>query len=320
MEQNLRKVSIIIPSAPNRSTHDILSNLHEIRPPNLEFEIFIIKGTWPPSQRNLGIKNATSEFIFFFDDDVIIPKGSIEKALQVFQKNPEIMALGGPNLTPTKNSFMQHCFGHAHASFFTGLHTVSRYRTLKKLKKVTENNLATCNLAFRANILKKNYFNPYFYANEENELLGRILAEGHVLGYCPDFFVYHHRRKNLSGYLRQIFKWGEGRTIHTLYRPAHFKVTFFIPLLFFFYLASFIWIHPLWYLIPLLLYAILDVGFTIFTFWKEKKPSLLIIMLWLFPITHITYAMGTVYGFFTFFKKKKLPREQDFQIIKIEIT
>ena len=307
-------------------------------------EIFIIKGTWPPLQRNMGIKAATGDYIFFFDDDIIIPAGSIEAALATFQKNPPpahhaisksteatIQVVGGPNITPLENSFIQQCIGQAHASFFTGLQTCIRYRKSHAPKTVNENHLITCNLAFRTKILKENLFNPELFANEENELLGRLVRKGNLLAYNPDFFIYHHRRKNIAQYAKQIFKWGEGRTLHTLKRPAHFKPTFFIPLLFLGYCISLIWLHPTEtnaavYYVPLVIYLMLALIFSTMTCMREKKSrgrprwTYILVLPLLFFITHISYAFGLLWGFFTIFKELHLPEEKDFLLIKIELV
>ncbi len=317
------KISIIIPSAPYRSPDEVLLNLKKIKPNHLEFEVFVIKGTWPPLQRNLGIKLATGQYIFFFDDDIIIPAGSIEKALETFEKNPQVKVVGGPNLTPHNNSFLQHCFGQVHASHFIGLETAVRYYKAPNLNIVNENHLITCNLAFKSEVLKENPFNPDLYANEENELLGRILRKGNLLAYNKDFFIYHHRRKNLKAFLKQIFKWGEGRTLHTIKKPKHLKLTFFIPLVFLFYILSLAFIRNTIYIFPLFLYLLLDFYFSLQVAYKEKKIHYMSIMPWLFLATHLSYGIGLFWGFITNFKKDHHHHnltEKDFEVIKIEMT
>lgn len=284
-------------------------------------EILVIKGTWLPVQRNMGIRAATGDYIFFFDDDIIIPEGSIEKAIETFRNDPDVQVVGGPNLTPPENDYIQHCFGFAHASPFVGLETSVRYREAHRLKNVTEKHLITCNLAFRAKTLKENLFDPRICPNEENELLARLTKKGMLLAYNPKFFIYHHRRKNLQAYMKQIFNWGRGRTLHSIKKPEHFDPLFFVPLLFLVYLASLIWIHESWYFLPLIAYIFIDLGAAAETAFTYKHWSSLAVTFWLFPLTHITYALGLLAGFSGLWKEdRKIPEEKEFLLIKVELS
>lgn len=316
------KISVIIPSAPDRSFEPILHNLEKIKPAHVVFEVFVIKGTWPPVQRNMGIRAASGEYIFLFDDDVIIPRGSIERALETFEHNQDVRVVGGPNLTPPENDYIQHCFGLAHASPFIGLETSVRYRKTKGVNKVSEKHLISCNLAFRSKVLKENPFDPQIFPNEENELIGRISGKGNLLAYNPEFFVYHHRRKNLAAFMKQIYNWGKGRALHSMEKPQHFDALFFVPLLFLFYLISLIWIQYPWYFLPLAAYILLDFAFAVEAVFSFKKWSSLAVMFWLFPLTHITYALGLLTGLIGFWseKEKNIPEEKEFLLIKIDMT
>jgi GT2 family glycosyltransferase len=273
------------------------------------------------SRCSAAIRASTGGYIFLFDDDVIIPNGVIEKALETFERNPDVQVVGGPNLTPPENDYIQHCFGFAHGSPFVGLHTAARYRAAKKIGKITEKHLISCNLAFRSKVLKENPFDPKIFPNEENELIARISGKDNLLAYNPDFFVYHHRRKNLAAYIKQIFNWGRGRTLHSVKKPKNFDAVFFVPMLFLFYLASLVWIHNAWYSLPLSMYIILDFIFTVETAVSFKSFESMAMMFWLFPLTHITYALGLFAGFFSFWKdgEKELPEEKEFLLIKIEM-
>jgi len=298
----------------------VLKNLQKIKPAGTDMEILVIKGTWPPLQRNMGIREATGDYIFLFDDDIIIPPGSIEKALETFQNNPDIHVVGGPNLTPPENDYLQHCFGYAHASPFVGLETAVRYHPTYGLKKVTEKHLISCNLAFQAKTLKENHFDPNVFPNEENELMARLTKKGFLLAYNPEFFVYHHRRKNLPAFFKQIFNWGRGRTIHSIKKPDHFDAFFFAPLIFVLYLISLIWYRESWYLYPLYAYLLTDLAASLEAAYTHKNWSSPGVTFWLFPMTHLTYAFGLLAGFSTLWEsEKKLPEEKEFLLIKVEL-
>ncbi len=284
-------------------------------------EIFIIKGTWLPVQRNMGIKAATGDYIFFFDDDIIIPKGKIEKALETFEKNPEVQVVGGPNLTPPENSYIQHCFGFAHASPFVGLETAARYRPVSNIGTVSEKHLITCNLAFRAKTLKENLFDPEICPNEENDLLARLTKKGCLLAYNPEFYIYHHRRKSLRAYMKQIYNWGKGRTLHSVKKPDHLDPTFFVPVFFLIYLVSLVWIHLPLYFFPLIAYLALDASFSLMTAIEWENASVFFTMLGLFPLTHLVYAVGLIAGISALWKEpKNIPEEKEFLLIKVEMS
>lgn len=290
------KISIVIASAPDRNVDEVITSLKSTQPKNIEYEIIVIKGTRVSIQRNMGIQKATGKYLFLFDDDVIIPSGVVEKVVEIFEQRSDIHVIGGPNLTPPSDNFLQHCFGYAHANYFVGLKTAARYYQ-SNTTKADENLLISCNLAFRSEILKKNLFDPNLYCNEENELLNRIVQQNKKLFYSKDFFVYHHRRKNIAAYIKQIFRWGIGRTAHMLKHVSHSNPIFLVPLAFVFYLISLILFHPLWYLTPFLLYLILDLIFSIQVVITSKQISSIFVMPWLFLLTHISYGLGLLWGF-----------------------
>ncbi len=49
--------------------------------------------------RNLGIEKSSGKYIFFTDDDCVVPPNWIEHFLNIFQKYSDIVAVGGPLLT-----------------------------------------------------------------------------------------------------------------------------------------------------------------------------------------------------------------------------
>lgn len=317
---NKKEISIIIPSAPERSFSKIVENLRRIKPDGIAMQIIVVKGTWPPIQRNLGIKKATGEYIFLFDDDIEIPAGIIEKVLLKFKRHPKIAVIGGPNLTPPENNFLQHCFGFAHGSWFTAGKTCARYSASKESLTANEDTLISCNLAFRAENLKANPFDQTIFPNEENDLLGRMSAKGVGMIYTPKFFVYHHRRKSLQAYIRQIFNWGKGRMKRTIAKPQSFSPMFFVPLAFVIYLVSLLFYRPSWYLIPLAAYIFLDIIFSITAAFKGKNIPCFFTMLFVFPFTHIFYAIGLLAGLVKKTKQSPARHKSEMHMIQIRIS
>ncbi|DAC24706.1 MAG TPA: glycosyltransferase family 2 protein, partial [Candidatus Thalassarchaeaceae archaeon] len=52
---------------------------------------------------NVGIKNTESEFVFFTDDDVIVPSNWISSLIRWFDRT-EVAGVGGPNFAPPQES------------------------------------------------------------------------------------------------------------------------------------------------------------------------------------------------------------------------
>lgn len=314
------KISVVICSLPDRSVDFTIQNLKEIRPKNVTMEIIIVKGKWLPIQRNIGAEHSTGHYIFYFDDDLIIPKGSIESALATFKNNPQISALGGPNVTPPKNTFLQHCFGYALASWFVGFNTATRYWPSSKIKNVTESNLTGCNMAFTKSTLDHTRFDPHLMPNEENNLLEKLRLNGKKLAYDAGFIVYHHRRPTLKKYIRQIYSWGKGRTDHILREPDHFRIQYYVPVLFALYLLSLLFCHHVYYLLPLFLYLILIIAFSLQTTFRAKNIAYIFVMPFIFTITHLAYAAGLIAGFFTMSHPPQLPPKESFTTAKINVV
>lgn len=323
----MRTLSFVIPSAPNRDHHEILNNLKKIHSKKFankfKFEILIIKGTWPSAQRNIGISETTGEITFFFDDDVIIPAETIEHAVKQFDKKPKLGVLGGPNITPPQNTFLQKCFGQTLTTPFTMGNVACRYHPSKKTFPADENTLISCNLAMRSFIPKAHPYNEKMFHNEENEWMARIHADNHQFLYHPGFWVYHHRRPTLYKFLRQIYNWGRGRGEHIILAPKNFRPIFLVPSFFLLYLIALAILPTLRNneitLIPLTTYFILDTITALQLAIRDKTPLSPFVTIWLMPLIHIIYGFSLISGLLRkIFAPRPIPHYDPatFQVIK----
>jgi glycosyltransferase involved in cell wall biosynthesis len=116
LKKNEPTVSIIIPVHKQANEfQDCLESISKITYPNCEI-IVIVDGPaeqlqlakaysakvfqletpcGPAKARNLGAKNATGDFLFFTDSDVMIYPETIEKVVQIFQEHTDIAAVMG---------------------------------------------------------------------------------------------------------------------------------------------------------------------------------------------------------------------------------
>jgi glycosyltransferase involved in cell wall biosynthesis len=256
--------------------------------------------------RNIGIINATGDIIAFTDDDCIVPKDWIKKAIQFF-KDEKVGAVGGPNLTPENSTFREKCAGVALSSWFgAGL---SRYRYLSDKSKgefveTDELKLATCNLFLRRKALENvGLFNPKQFPCEENELLHRMKRKGYKIIYSPFLYVWHKRRPLFFPFAKQIYWYGIGRALLLKRAPQSFKAmhimpTFFVLGLLFGMFLSFL--NPRiasLFIYTLFIYFVIAILASIQGVYKSKLSiKAVFYLIATFLIIHTAYGLGFIKG------------------------
>ena len=156
----------------------------------------------PAEKRDYALKFAKGEICAFIDDDAYPDKNWIKHAVKHFQKK-DIVAVGGPGVTPLEDSFWQKIGGYILESYL-GSGAV-RYRFYSGNQKVISvDDYPAYNLFVRTDILKKvgGYGNA-FYGGEDTYLCIKLKKEGKIL-YDAKAIVYHHRREFLSAHVKQI--------------------------------------------------------------------------------------------------------------------
>lgn len=258
-----------------------------------------MEGTQPAKQRNEAIKRAKGEIIFFFDDDVIVDPDIIIKMLKHYE-DKNVAIVGGPNLTPESDSFIQKSFGYVMESYFGTSDMCNRYKASGEAREATEKDLILCNLSARRSLLEKEgAFVESLYPNEENELFNRLQAKGYKLIYDPKAIVYHSRRSSIKGFIKQNFNYGRGRIEQTLIQPSSFKVLFAVPTIFTLYLVSLPLISNKIFFLPLFLYISISLISSAKISWSKKNLKLLLILPLLFPMIHVPYGLGFIYGLYS---------------------
>lgn len=293
----MRTISIIIPVKPGGFV-TALEALRELDYPRRQFEILVAEGRKPSRQRNLAAQQAQGELLCFLDDDSRPVPGFLQRCDSVFEDR-RVAVAGGPSLTPASDSRPRRLFGYALTSPFGAGAMRNRYRSTGTLRATTERELILCNLAFRKELfLAAGGFDERLYPNEENELLDRIAAEGHLLMHDPAMAVQRSQRPTLAAFMRQMYGYGRGRAQQTLLAGPR-SLSAFIPLLFVCYLLALpplaLVAGPAW-AAPLLLYAVLALVFSIKTMMDSARPEGACVF-FLFPLMHCCNGIGLLCGF-----------------------
>jgi GT2 family glycosyltransferase len=249
-----------------------------------------------PQKRNIGVRNCDSELIAFIDDDAYPRHDWLQNAVPFFS-DQSISAVGGPNLTPADDSYIQRIAGNVMKSklgFGAGYvrHTPVSQRFMTELP--------TCNLIVRKSVFDTIQFDETLITGEDAKLCYDIVNSGQKILYSPTVVVFHHRRKLLFPFIKQFFNYGiykgkqiRAKEVHNLY--------YLVPAAFFLFVifggVSSVVFSSLRYLYAslLALYFII----MLFEAIQNSKPlEMPVTWLCLF-IGHMSYGCGLVLGYFT---------------------
>ncbi len=313
-------ISVIVPVKPGENSIRAIESIKNQSYPSDRIEIIKVIGWHPSRQRNIGVKSARGEIIYFLDDDSVAPADTLKRIAQHFEDS-RVDVLGGPSIPPPEDSFIQHAFASCFASPFGGFNIRHRHRRSGKFRPATERELISCNLAIRREVfLKENGLNETLYPNEENEFLDRLHSKGYGLFYDPDIYVFRSQRMGFIDFFKQIFTYGRGRMDQTFANPVFIKIYHFVPLAFVLYLFSLPFTASLSYFLPLLLYFALNLIFSVLVAIEKRSPSFIFIMPVVFFLCHLAYGLGSLWGLIKKLLKikRKVPSEKiDLEIIKL---
>jgi succinoglycan biosynthesis protein ExoA len=253
----------------------------------------------PAEARNAALGKVRGEIVYFLDDDVTIAPDLFARALNTFAQRPEVDVIGGPNLTPSKSSQFEQSVGSVLASPFGSARVAARYRSTGHLRLTDDRALILCNLAIRGRAIigRRPVFESELVCNEENLLLGILERENRSMLHDPELIVYHARRGSLSGFARQIFKYGRGRWQNTLALPASLSPTFLLPSIFLGYLLLLPFLPFPARMIPLAAYGVLLMTFAMYETFRARAMRAFPHFLVLFPICHLAYGAGLMWQF-----------------------
>ncbi|HLC58162.1 MAG TPA: glycosyltransferase [Candidatus Nanoarchaeia archaeon] len=293
------KFSIVIALAPDRGA-EVLKSLENVDYDKKKMEIIIKKGLNPSENRNNGVRDARGEIIAFIDDDAVVDKHIFTNADEFFNKHPETDMVGGPQLTPEDDGFFAKTSGLVLQNYFGTSGMSYRYKQGKEMLDADETYLTSANCFIkRESFLKTTGFSPLLFPGEDPEFFTRIKKEGLRLAYSPELVVYHRRRANLKGFLRQFYKYGKVRCLKERLNKERVNFIFLAPMFFVFYIFAGgllgLIVHNL-FLMPILLYLLIDF---IVSLWVglnngvHRIPLLFV----LFFLLHVSYGLGMI-GYF----------------------
>ncbi len=206
--------------------------LPNLEPSNLE-SIFlnervkiIASGLVSPSiKRDLGAVQAEFEYLAFLDDDAYPTSEWLKVAKKIFN-DKNVVAIGGPGVTPPQSSLKEKISGLFYETLIGGGGLAYRYRPVKKGFYVED--YPSVNLIVRKEVfIKVGGFNNSFWPGEDTKLCLDLIKVGKIW-YEPTLLVYHHRRPTFLGHFKQVGGYG----LHRGYFAKIFPQTSALPMYF----------------------------------------------------------------------------------------
>ncbi|MFA6296264.1 MAG: glycosyltransferase [Patescibacteria group bacterium] len=256
----------------------------------------------PAMKRNLAIRDAKGEILIFVDDDAF-PKNNLLEILDQDFNDKNIIAVGGPALTPKEDNFWQKVSGAVFLSNFSGGFP-ERYVQVGQKRFI--NDWPSVNLSIRKNNFQKvKGFNSEYWPGEDTKLCIDLLKEnkGKII-YDPELIVYHHRRQGLLEHLKQVGNYGIHRGFFAKkYPETSLKLKYFVPSFFLLFIilgaisSIFSSIILRLYILGWIIYALSYIKI-FFDIHKYEKNILIIFNTFYYIfLTHIWYGTRFLQGF-----------------------
>jgi GT2 family glycosyltransferase len=152
--------------------------------------------------RNIGVKQSKGNIILFTDADILVPKNTIKKVLDMFNRNKDISAISGTfdDVCPHKNFFSE----------YQNINMVYFYEKLPKFGSLFFTSIA----AIKKDVFEKiGGFNVKMESHEDLELGKRLSIKGFKIFFDKTLKVKHSKLYTFSIFSKTRIKRGVSGTI-----------------------------------------------------------------------------------------------------------
>lgn len=308
-----RKVSVIVPVARlNAYVRECIEHL--ARQTYRNFDVYVVTDepetldgvtlpvtllatgpVTPNEKRNAAAGASDADIVALIDDDAYPTPEWLATAMRHFT-DPQVVAAGGPAVTPLEDGPLQQAGGAVFASpLVTAAYT---YRYVPGRRRDVEE-LPACNL-----LVRRDAFVRYApdcsdaWPGEDSLLCALLVAGGARIIYDPDARVFHHRRSLFGGHVRQVWRYAVFRG-SSFRRSGVLRAAYAVPTAF--VIANLAFIPALTSArlrVPALLAAAVYVACVLFEAVRARRthranPALVALGIYL---THLTYGTGFAAG------------------------
>lgn len=158
------------------------------------------------AKRNLGVAATTGRYVAFIDSDAWPAPGWLPNAIRLLDSDPELGAVGGPNMSPPEEVGWERAVGLAHRSILVD--GWWRFRKDPDARARDVSALPTCNLVVRRSTFEAlGGMNEALFTAEDTEFCARLVRSGWRIRFSPDVAVFHKDR-DLGSFAIQRYTFG----------------------------------------------------------------------------------------------------------------
>lgn len=249
--EDMPVVSVIIPAHNEEDTMgECLTSLENLNYPYDKLEIILINdgstddtknvidrhrrrlncvyietsGVGPSKARNLGLKEASGEYVAFTDADCVVDKGWLNELLKGFIAEDVAGVGGSQNIPGDATEFERKVH-----FFLVSMHFICEY--MKKGDKIKlVNHVASCNAMYKRDVIEEvGGFDERLWPGEDVDLDYKIRHKWYKVAYNPKAIVAHHRPKNLKSFFNMMKRYGWAQA-YLIRKYGIFRKLHYVPL------------------------------------------------------------------------------------------
>jgi len=246
-----------------------------------------------PYALNIGIKESKGQFISRLDVHTVYPKNYFEKCIEL-SKTIDADNIGG-TIISCGVSICGKAIAHSMSSLFGVGNSTPRIKSYDGYVD---------SIAFgfwdKQVFDKYGFFDETLIKNQDEDHNYLIIENGGKVYQSSKIKTYYFVREKIIDFIKQMFYYGFYKPLVLVKNISRIKIRHIIPSLFSVYIFTlFFSLNPFW-LIPLFLYLLLNILFSIIN--KENILTKIICII-IFPIMHMSYGIGFILGLINAYKK-----------------
>ena len=247
----------------------------------------------PGKARNMALDSIFYDWVFLLDDDAYLPSGYIQKVQSVMSHH-QLDVLGGPDApAPGMHAFATSLALTLGSPLCTGSTHVRHLPAKGEMRKASEEQLTSCNLWIKKDLLLSTKFPESFSRAEETMLLLDLQKKDALVYFNPQLYVYHHRRNKMTDLLRPTFNSGFYRSKLMRIQKGSVSSLFWLPAIFTLLHLTFLW-NPLAFLEMAKIYTVLIGAISLLIVQRARKVKLFFNVFILHYVIVLFYGLGFI--------------------------